>query len=152
MDKEMKDVKKIFTEYFKKIGMKSKNSSWYGIHQTVIHVINLQKSSFGNQYYINIGISPTSIIENEFLPFNKFPFRFRIENIDQNYEENQTFLDLDNEQVSTTDFEKEVKKALDFCMNFLNGIRDESELKILLQKNSYIRNFAMRRLLDYFNL
>ncbi len=58
----------LFTDAFgkllKSVGFKKKSDTWHLKHEEITHVVNLQKSSYGKQYYINIAMWLNTMGEN----------------------------------------------------------------------------------------
>lgn len=74
------EFEQLFHFELKKYGFKRRASHWYFKSPEVIHVINLQKSRFGDIFYINVGLVPDSM-PIAGLPFPreyKCPIRIRL--------------------------------------------------------------------------
>ena len=60
---------KLLTETFdavlKPAGFKRKSDTWYSSRHDTVLILNLQKSTFGQQYYVNLGVWLKALGENE---------------------------------------------------------------------------------------
>ncbi len=52
----MNPVKMIVKDLMKSAGFRCKKNSWYRLSNDLIQVLNIQKSAWGDQYYINLGL------------------------------------------------------------------------------------------------
>jgi len=52
----MNPIKMIVKDLMKSAGFRCKNNSWYRLRNDLIQILNIQKSAWGDQYYINIGL------------------------------------------------------------------------------------------------
>lgn len=80
---EKKDIEKAINENLSLRGFRKKSSTWYLGGGNALHVINLQKSSYGNQYYLNISFVPKGM-EIDGLPTPKeykCPIRIRFSSL-----------------------------------------------------------------------
>jgi hypothetical protein len=105
------EFKVFLNDIFKTFGFKRKGNNWFSENNELIKVINLQKSNFGNQYYINYGYILKS------LKLDKFEMHIfhRLSSLDKK----------ENERI---------KELLDFEGNIDDSQR-KSELKSFLEKN-----------------
>lgn len=61
------ELKKTITESLKKAGFKQQSNAWYRGNELTIFIIELQKSNYGNSYFLNMGIW-IKILEDSELP------------------------------------------------------------------------------------
>jgi hypothetical protein len=59
-------VKQIVDEEMQGLGFKREKSAWYRARADVVHVVGLQKSSWGQSYYINLGVWVSALAVKEF--------------------------------------------------------------------------------------
>jgi len=52
---QVNPIKAIVKDYMKTAGFRCKRNSWYRQCNDLIQIVNIQKSCWGNQYYVNIG-------------------------------------------------------------------------------------------------
>ena len=77
---ENEEFKKLFNIEMSKNGFKRRTSHWYKNINTILYVVNLQKSHFGDEFYINISFVPDGMAVAG-LPFPKeykCPIRLRL--------------------------------------------------------------------------
>jgi Domain of unknown function (DUF4304) len=60
------------------LGFRRRRSSWYRKGDVVYAIVNIQKSSFDETCYINIGFCPVGQIGGEWAPESKCPIRLRL--------------------------------------------------------------------------
>ena len=98
----------------KHVGFKKKTDTWYLDCDDTITVLNLQKSSYGPKYYINIGIWLKCIGEADMPRTSKCHIQFRWESlIPQDEKQLELLLDLDNRLISDQDRAYEISKMLE---------------------------------------
>lgn len=68
---EKNNLKKAFGETLRNAGFVNKSGSWYRSGTDAIVVLNLQKSDFGDYYYLNVGISLKALSDELFPKTNK---------------------------------------------------------------------------------
>ena len=71
----------LFVSLMKLTSLKRKSSSWYQFNDATIGVINLQRSSWGPQYYINCGVLVRQLDQIEFPKEHQCHLRCRIESL-----------------------------------------------------------------------
>ena len=79
---ESKELKKVFDQIAKANGFEKSFGSWFKKSDDCIAVIKLQKSSFGNSYYINIKVFIQGVFEESYVP-NKDLIKSGIGHINQ---------------------------------------------------------------------
>ena len=79
----MREIDSLVREYLILHNFKLRRNSWYRQTSDFIQVINLQKSCFANQYYLNMGIDVVLDRVISYKPEYKFPVRCRAEMITQ---------------------------------------------------------------------
>ncbi len=89
MKAKVNPIKEIVKDYMKSTGFRCKRNSWYRQCNDLLQIINIQKSYWGDQYYINLGFdyydgSFRYPSEYRFPPEYMFDLRIRIENAVEN--------------------------------------------------------------------
>jgi hypothetical protein len=127
-------IESIYKPVLKEKGFRKKQLNWWLEKGGLIWVVNVQKSLYGEQYYLNIGAEPVELAETEFPVEYKCGFRARIDSI----------CELNDVQRNSLDFEKlvpeeERKKAwLEMLNQFLQLIEKIScleDLRIWIELN-----------------
>ncbi|MES2822752.1 MAG: DUF4304 domain-containing protein [Pseudomonadota bacterium] len=95
-------------------GFKKKSSNWYLYKSEVVLVVNLQKSQYGNQFYINCAVLVKALLDLEFPQEEKCHIRFRLDSNGTDAPENRVklLLDLENDSISDEDRKSELKKLI----------------------------------------
>lgn len=74
-------VKDILNEELKLLGFKKKGARWYRDNEDVISVVGLQKSQWGDQHYINLGIWVKLLGDVDFPEVKDCHIQCRLENV-----------------------------------------------------------------------
>ena len=74
-----------------------KGSSWYRRTQDVVQVVNLQKSQYGDQYYLNYALWLLALGDASFPREEMCHVRFRIEDISTNEDRYKELLNLESD-------------------------------------------------------
>jgi hypothetical protein len=74
---DSKLIKEAINVSLKNSGLKKKSNSWYWSNNDVVQVINLQKSQYGDQYYLNFGIGLIELGISDFPKEQHCHIRFR---------------------------------------------------------------------------
>ncbi|MCE2596475.1 DUF4304 domain-containing protein [Motilimonas sp. 1_MG-2023] len=61
----MKELLKEITPTIRNLGFKGSGQNYYLIDEDVVMVVNFQKSSGGNRFYINLGVEPLCLIQDQ---------------------------------------------------------------------------------------
>jgi Domain of unknown function (DUF4304) len=130
---DTKTLQSAFTSQLKPAGFRKKGASWYREANRMLHVINLQHSSFGPQYYLNLCIVPTEMkIEGMPTPKQyKCPISLRFGNVFPAFEKEMSKL-LDFEYQEIED-EVRIARVSDEInsriLPFFESLNDEDSLK-----------------------
>jgi hypothetical protein len=115
-------IKAAFDDALKEAGFHKKSGTWYLEKEEVVLVANLQKSQWGQQYYINLGIWLRRLGEKKFRKENECHLRLRARSlpaIDDDFF-NQTF-DLENPTLTPEERYERVRSIMrEIVIPFLN--------------------------------
>ena len=78
---EKTTLKKAFGETLHDAGFVSKSGSWYRSGSDAVVVLNLQKSDFGNYFYLNVGINLKALSDEPFPKSNQCHIGIRADNL-----------------------------------------------------------------------
>ncbi len=78
---DIKLFKALINELISEAGFKKKSNNWYWANDDVIFVVNLQKSIYGMQFYLNFGVALRDLEIKEYPKENKSHIRFRLSSI-----------------------------------------------------------------------
>jgi len=138
MDK--KDLVNIINELFLPLGFKKKGNCWVLNGNEITKMVTLQKSNFGNQYYVNYGYIINSLpLYNEFM--HVF---FRLGSIDdvQNVIINE-LLDMDN-YFPIEKRAKELKQIIwRYIISDFQIVNTEKELLNELMKREHLNSVSL---------
>jgi len=129
-------IKRSVDEALKGVEFLRKSNTWYRDLEETVLVVDLQKSNFGEQHYINVGVLVKGLATryNGKLPPKETDchIRARIEGLEPNAEESfRQLLDLEDKSVGASERQQRIEKAIaDVVLPFLlrcstrAGIRD----------------------------
>lgn len=146
MDK--KGLVNIISEMLIPIGFKKKGNFWIKIGDDITKMVNLQKSNYGNYFYINYGYILNCIpLDNEMMHIYN-----RVTSLDVEERSRIHFLlDLDS-QISDEERRKELSKILyDKLIVKVKGINTEAELLNELKRRPNLNDIPLT-VKNYFNL
>lgn len=70
-----------FDEVFKPLGFRKKSANWYRVSGELYCVVGLQKSSWDESFYVNVGFSLAEKVKTGWLPESRCLVRFRVDSI-----------------------------------------------------------------------
>lgn len=137
---EKKELSNILSAVLLPLGFNKKGNHWLNNGTEVTKMVNLQKSQFGNSFYINFGY----ILKAIPLGANVMHIHRRIASTDKR--ENQRIdelLDLDN-SISVDVRTNELKATLsEKLIEQLNSINTENDILEMLQKQPHLNNVPL---------
>ena len=139
-------IKTAFDDALKEAGFHKKSGTWYLEKEEVILVANLQKSQWGQQYYINLAIWLKRLEKNKFPKENECHIRLRAHSLSANDDE---FFDiaLDLEEKTLTPevrYEKIRSILSENVIPFLYRCGSVREIKEEFQKG-HLSNAMIRK-------
>jgi hypothetical protein len=114
--------------YLKAHGYSKKDSSWYKENPETITVFNIDKSRFGEVYYVSLCVLFRQISDEVRPKFYKCHGRIRAEHLGENTEE---YLDFEK-QMDPNIREQRIKNLLEKSLPMLNEMETVSGFKQLL--------------------
>lgn len=126
---DSKLVKEALGAPLKEAGFKKKSDSWYWANDEVVLLVNLQKSQYGDQYYVNCGVAMKSLGAAEFPKEHHCHIRFRLTAVvsEEEAKEIESVFDLENESFSYQQRKEEVSRLIrDIALPILQGCSSES--------------------------
>lgn len=148
----MLELTMVFDEILKTSGFEKKKKSWYRELEEVNQIVNLQKSDFGEQYYLNLGIQPSSMAKKRFEPENKYPLRLRFDGEMFGNKSLPKIIDLADSRRPESIQVEEVKSMLRSSLQFLDRVKTISGLKSEITANPRILNRTVAELRVFLNI
>ncbi len=145
---EKKELMKIIDNVLKLNGFNKKGNSWYSENDTIIKKVDIQKSKFGNNYYLNYGfiLKRLELDRLEMHIFNQLS--------SVNDAENKRIMELLNFENGITDErrENELKIFIEQNMvNILNKVNSETDIVNELKKHPHLNDVPLN-VKKYLNL
>ena len=132
-------------------GFSRKGDSWFRRTDEVVEVVNLQKSQYGHQYYLNYALWLRALGEESFPKEEKCHIRMRAGSIVSSEEQLVRILDFDSD-ATDTDRRSEFAKLLAFeFLPFADNCRTLAGLRSLLMAgrlNKAMVHAASKRVLN----
>jgi hypothetical protein len=126
---DSKLIKEALGAPLKDAGFKKKSDSWYWSNNEVVLLVNLQKSQYGDQYFVNCGVALKSLGAAEFPKEHHCHLRFRLTAVvsEEESKEIESVFDLENESLSEQQRKKDVSRLVkDVALPILQGCSSES--------------------------
>lgn len=107
-------VKEALSAPLKEAGFKNKSNYWYLNNTDVVLLVNLQKSQYGDQFYVNGGIALKSLGADEFPKEHHCHIRFRLTALVPEKEKKQieSIFDLENESLAGQHRKDEISRLV----------------------------------------
>jgi hypothetical protein len=152
-----KPIKTILTELMPQLGFpRKKAQNWYRDKENLIHVVGLQKSNWGQLYYINLAVWVKSLGEPEQCPrVQDCHLRLRLEGIALHPNELEQALSEEDYWKMETDERQRVLKLEISNANFVyfNEVSSVDAIKRYIIEQAGSANLAVTRILkDALNL
>ena len=149
-----KSLESVLGDQLSTFGFKKKGSTWYCHREGSLQVVDLQKSSYGMQFFVNLSCVPAGM-EIEGMPTpkeNKCPIRVRLTSVfPEQKEDIEKVFDLEFSSISELDRIAQVCRIVNdlifpfmACMNDASSIRQAIEQHII--KVAWINLAAQRHL------
>jgi hypothetical protein len=128
-------------------GFKKKSNNWYLGKDEVVLLVNLQKSQYGNQFYVNCAVLVKNLSDLEFPQEEKCHIRFRLDSNDTNVPEKrvESLLDLENDLITEEDRTAELQKLItDYALPHLNKCSTLNGITEILSSGKF-KGWAVRK-------
>jgi hypothetical protein len=98
-------LKEALSKTLEKYDCRRKTNSWYCSNDETVIMVNLQKSQYGEQYYVNFGIALRQLVPEQFPKEQHCNIRFRLASVvpQAMQSECQLAFDLENNAYSDKD-------------------------------------------------
>jgi hypothetical protein len=96
LTKKENPIHKTLKHVLAPIGFSRKGNSWFRRGTDVVQVVNLQKSQYGQKYYINFAVWLLALGETQFPREEQCHIRFRVDSLVTNEDQYQELLDLES--------------------------------------------------------
>lgn len=128
---DLKLVKEALGVPLKEAGFKKNADSWYFSNKDVVLLVNLQKSQYGNQYYVNGGIALKSLGAAEFVKEHLCHIRFRLTSLvsEEEGKKIESVFDLENESLTDQQRTEEISTLVrNVALPILQECLSESDI------------------------
>jgi hypothetical protein len=152
MDK--KSLESVFGAHLIAQGFKRKASTWYRQAEGALHVIDLQKSNYGMQFYVNLCCVPLGM-EIEGMPTpkeHKCPIRVRLTSMAPGQKPLiEKAFDLEADSLSEDERTKAITKVVcEVILPFMSQLKDASSIREIIRggelKTAWVNLAAQRYL------
>jgi hypothetical protein len=129
---QKKDLESIFHSILSDRGFTKKTGSWYRKTAEALLIVNLQKSSFGNQYYLNLACVPLalSLPDEPYPKENKCPIRIRLSSaFPEKKAEIESLLDLECMALADAERREKIQMLVeDMLLPFMSQMETKDAL------------------------
>jgi hypothetical protein len=143
-----------FNTELKMAGFQKKSTTWYLDEGGIIKVVNLQKSNYGDLYYVNVSIFLKELDNDQFPSENECHIRTRMDNSMVDAPKDYDYLfDLENVKLSVENYQKEIKDCIQQnIIPQLDLIKSREGLLKVAQINPIMLNMIPLKVKEYFNI
>lgn len=138
----MREIDTIVKDAMIAFGFVLKGSSWYKFTDDFVQVLNFQKSSFSNLYYLNVGIDTRSHSKLQYLPECRFGVRLRADSL---IPETDLLIALDfQSEMDPAERTETICSIVGKCHSFLDSVSSWAQLHSAYNDDSHpIREAAI---------
>jgi hypothetical protein len=132
-------------------GFKRKSDTWYRGNDEVVLVVNLQKSQYGDQYYVNCGVALKSLGAVEFPKEHHCHIRFRLTAIvsDAKRKDIESVFDLENDSLSDQVRRGEVSKFIrSIALPILEGCSSRDGIIETIKSGKFVKAMVHKQVKD----
>ncbi len=127
----------------KKAGFRKSGSYWYFENGETICVLNLQKSSFGDQYYVNLGVLFKELSNDRSPKVPHLPIRFRLDDIYPDQQELKECFNFESQTTSESEKTDLISRAINgVALPALEALKNISEIKRAFEAGNF-KTFAV---------
>ncbi|EKO5173772.1 DUF4304 domain-containing protein [Vibrio vulnificus] len=148
---DSKLVKEALGAPLKEAGFKKKSDSWYWSNDEVVLLVNLQKSQYGDQYYVNGGVALKSLGAVDFPKDYHCHIRFRLTAVVSEEESKKIELafDLENESLSDLQRKEEILRLVKgVALPILKGCSTKSGIAETVKSGRLAKAMIHKQLKD----
>jgi hypothetical protein len=139
MASNTKELESVVTGVLKSKGFTKKGMNWYFATAECICLINLQKSQYGGQYYVNNAILVRSLDNDEYPKVEKCHINIRLEQLVPNKSEIKLALDLEDGSATSQQKDEVLAEAIErYSVPFLMGLSTLDKLKYAVQHDPLV--------------
>lgn len=132
-------------------GFKKKSDSWYWGNDEIVLLVNLQKSQYGNQYYVNCGVALKALGAAEFPKEHHCHIRFRLAAIvsDEERKGIESVFDLENGSLLDERRKEEISKLIrEIALPLLKGCSSMDGIAETLQSGRLAKAMVHKQVKD----
>lgn len=132
-------------------GFKKKSDSWYWRNDEIVLLVNLQKSQYGDQYYVNCGVALKSLGAVEFPKEHHCHIRFRLTAVvsDEERKGIEAVFDLENDSLSDHQRKDEIPRLIrDIALPILNGCSSRDGITEALRSGKLAKAMVHKQFKD----
>lgn len=139
MDKKTLEV--LFTSILAPHGFRKKGGAWYRESRGVLQGVDLQKSSYGEQFFVNLFFVPEGIaVEGMPTPKeHKCPIRIRLTSaMPERRKDIEELFDLEQPNLSESQRISGIQKVISrMLIDFLDPLQSNGGLKLAIEENTF---------------
>lgn len=147
-------IREALSTLLKAHGFKNKSNSWYLDDEESVSVVNLQKSRYGDQYYINLGVAFKVLGVVGFPAAHKCHVSFRLEEAipDAEQELYKAALNMENQSISPDDRKAVVSRMVEiFGLAMLRESSSAKGVEAAYKGGRLAGAMVLRQVKDLFN-
>jgi hypothetical protein len=152
---DLRLVKEALGTPLKEAGFKKKSDSWYWQSDEVVLLVNLQKSQYGDQYYVNEGVALKALGSGDFPKEHQCHIRFRLTAVasDDETKRIEAAFDLEDTSLPDRQREEEISRLVrDVALPILQGCSSEIGIAETLKSGKLGKAMIHKKVKDFLAL
>jgi Domain of unknown function (DUF4304) len=149
--KNSKPIVDAINSALKILDFKKKSNTWYLHRDETVLLVNLQKSQYGDQFYINCAVLVRALSNLEFPKEYACHIRFRLDSDEVGAPKKriELLLDLENDSISDAERKAELEKLIaNHALPFLNQCSTLNEIAEMVRDGKIKSSFILKDLAD----
>lgn len=139
MPNNTKQLKTIIDDVLRPLGFTNKRSAWYRHRQDTILIVDLQKSDFGGQYYVNLSVVLRGLNADDY-PREEFGHvRKRLDRIIEQREYANVAFDLEDTSITSSERQLRISQLIARGAEWLEGLSMVEVLTRELRSNESLQ-------------
>jgi hypothetical protein len=143
-------IKDSISKFLKGHSFTVKGNTWYSVRDDVVQVLNLQKSQWGAQYYVNLGVWVKAIEGSEKPPSHKCHIQMRLSALSHCTQLMKDAFDEETKNISETQRDELVVQAISqAAIPFFDSLLNIEDIKKAIQEGSLKKGMVHAKLKEY---
>ena len=121
-------------------GFTKRRSAWYRYYPETIVVLDLQKSDYGGQYYVNLAVTLRALNPEDYPPEHKCHIRMRLERIVDDAAKVSAVFNLEDSSIGAEERLQHIREMIKAGAEWLQRLSTVEAIVHELRSNESVRN------------